>query len=1119
MLEPNLTETDSDLSNDDWSRVQLLVGEFRQQWQAATSPGSSGEVQPPNLNDFLARPDIDRRALLVQLVQADLEFQLRAGRDIKVEDYARRFSELAHDANVLIGLIAREFQLRREFQQPARLADFVTRFPEYRDELTLRLRRLAGDETHQSDDAPIVPSTDLQKFWADVANSNLIAGPLLEELRTELNINEQLLEPKDFAIEFVRRKLVTAWQARMLLSGRATFFLGRYKLLDVLGRGGMGTVFAAEHAAMGRRVAVKVMAKSLMKNAIAVSRFQREIQAAAALDHPNIVHALDADHVQDTHFLVTEFVHGEDLSTVIKRLRRLPVDWACELIRQAALGLQHAHEKGMVHRDIKPGNLLVSFPFEESSGTTHAGGVVKILDMGLARFTDDVAQVADLTSTDQIMGTPDYISPEQARRTKHADIRSDIYSLGCSLFHLLTGRVPFHGDSAMDRIVARMTEDAPTVASLCPEIPQAVCEVVAKMLAREPAHRFQTPGEVAAALAPFASLPNGFHECIQAAADDEHGATQADMLGKSPVGTGTSGMQDEALIEFLGSLSHVARADDDFADGDVPPRTAKFRHDVTHEITSQPSSSSRLNHLLHRRKRADKFRLMLWLVGGCLLVAVSIGYWAWERSQQTTLVLDWPNASRAGVVLTLDGIQTPVSKSGDLRFPLLKADRSVTLQRKGYKSIEGRWTLAPGESATLQVKWTPTDETRRKLALQELDEHISSAMKAADRLSHDDASIAKAYADSASLRQTWPGSKEDLLAATLIAKLPSPADTLDPSSIPPALLAAAREKMTAEDGERVPDLVAIFRHAEASPVTSVCFAPDGKTLFTAGMDQRVIAWDITTAEPSQEWNANVPVSSIAIHPAGRLLGVSGVSIRDTTRLWDVVTHEQAETEKPGQTSKSHAESSYSRDGLILVSTGHDPALIVHDGLTLRIIHSFAADEDELPQCAAVSSDGGLVALGLENRNRGMVKIWQTSDWRLLHDFYADAPPIYSLAFSPDSKTLVTGGPRGEIRLWDSKTAQRQKFWPGHANTSHVLDVEFSLDGQRMSSAATDGSVCVWDMDSVQPRTHKFFPIGESVSDISWSPCGRHVAVANVDGTAYMFRLKAWESGARPRRGS
>ncbi len=209
----------------------------------------------------------------------------------------------------------------------------------------------------------------------------------------------------------------------------------RYKIVKELGAGGMGVVYQAEHRLMERPVALKVISSRLVNSDIAVERFRLEVKAAAKLSHRNIVAAFDAEQAGDLHFLVMEFIEGVSLSDVVKRRGRLSVLHACNYVMQAAQGLQHALEKGMVHRDIKPQNLMRT-----------EKGTIKILDFGLARFASQQnvqSENTELTGAGATLGTPDYISPEQARDSRQADIRSDIYSLGCTLYYLLAGRVPF----------------------------------------------------------------------------------------------------------------------------------------------------------------------------------------------------------------------------------------------------------------------------------------------------------------------------------------------------------------------------------------------------------------------------------------------------------------------------------------------------------------------------------------------------------------------------------------------------------------------------------------------------------------------------------------------------
>jgi hypothetical protein len=265
----------------------------------------------------------------------------------------------------------------------------------------------------------------------------------------------------------------------------------RYRITRLLGRGGMGVVYAAEHLVMQRPVAVKVIHRAYTARATAVERFRREVRAAARLQHPNIVTAHDADQAGDVHFLVMEMVEGVGLGRLLVTRGPLPAVEACDYVRQAALGLQHAHERGMVHRDVKPDNLMLT-----------ADGTVKLLDFGLAALTVE-AGADGLTEPDAVMGTPDYMAPEQAEDARAADTRSDIYSLGCTLYHLLTGRTPYPAATTLKKILAHR-EKPPPMADLGRDVPPGLTAVLARMLAKDPADRFQVPGEVATALAPFA---------------------------------------------------------------------------------------------------------------------------------------------------------------------------------------------------------------------------------------------------------------------------------------------------------------------------------------------------------------------------------------------------------------------------------------------------------------------------------------------------------------------------------------------------------------------------------------------------------------------------------------
>jgi serine/threonine protein kinase/formylglycine-generating enzyme required for sulfatase activity len=279
-----------------------------------------------------------------------------------------------------------------------------------------------------------------------------------------------------------------------------------YALLEKLGEGGMGAVYRARHLRLDKVVALKVLPAGRMRDRESVARFQREMKAIGRLDHPHIVRAMDAGEENGMHYLVMEYVEGTDLSRLARSVGPLPIADACELVRQAALGLQEAHDHGMVHRDIKPSNLILAHGRKKTPPT------VKILDLGLALLSDSrSAGAEEITDSGQLMGTLDYMAPEQVGDTHQVDIRADIYSLGATLYRLVTGAAPFADrkfDAPARKILALATQAPRAIAGVRPQTPSGVIDIIDKMLAKQPHERFSTPDEVAAALAPFCQSAN-----------------------------------------------------------------------------------------------------------------------------------------------------------------------------------------------------------------------------------------------------------------------------------------------------------------------------------------------------------------------------------------------------------------------------------------------------------------------------------------------------------------------------------------------------------------------------------------------------------------------------------
>ncbi len=392
------------------------------------------------------------------------------------------------------------------------------------------------------------------QFLEALKKSNLLSSSQFSEVKDFVGSDAK---PEGVARQLIRLKMLTQWQAKRLLAGQTTFFVGNYKLLKRLGAGDAAAVFKAEQTGTRRNVALKVLPKELLSNVEAVERFRREVRATASLKHPHIVAAYDAGQLGDIHYLIMEYVGGRDLTAWLEQYTKLPIPWSCEVVRQIAEGLEHVHDAGLVHRDINPANILVA---AKTDGMPWA----KILDFGRVRNIAETQGSTDrLTVRGQTLGTQDYTSPEQMRNSRDADIRADIYSLGATFFRMLTGRVPHDDADPMKRMTALFSRDVPPASSLRSEIPPEVDGVIAKMLARDIANRYQTPNQIVEAIAPFALGSDevlGADEIATAEeeppiwTEDNKAAQIADLVQDQPRET------NDSVYEFLAKLANQAKS-------------------------------------------------------------------------------------------------------------------------------------------------------------------------------------------------------------------------------------------------------------------------------------------------------------------------------------------------------------------------------------------------------------------------------------------------------------------------------------------------------------------------------------------------------------------------------
>jgi eukaryotic-like serine/threonine-protein kinase len=352
------------------------------------------------------------------------------------------------------------------------------------------------------------------EFKVENLSGFLIRSKLMRANEMQAMRERWLAEAKDaasvpaFLRWLIANNYVTEYQASLLSHGHVDdFFLGQYKILERIGRGRMAGVYKAVHAS-GQIVAIKVLPPSRAKNAQTLARFHREARLAVKLKNPYVVRTFQVGESRGVHYLVMEYLEGETLDEIVQRRKNLPPAEAVRLIHQALLGLQHIHEQGMVHRDLKPANLMLFPAPARIANETTSKSNMKILDIGLARElfdenSPDTAEKMELTGEGVLLGTPDYLAPEQARDPRSIDIRADIYSLGCTLYHLMTGQPPFPEKNILNQIIRHATETPKPMTAFNASIPDGLVQIVNWMMAKQPAQRYPTPARAALALDTF----------------------------------------------------------------------------------------------------------------------------------------------------------------------------------------------------------------------------------------------------------------------------------------------------------------------------------------------------------------------------------------------------------------------------------------------------------------------------------------------------------------------------------------------------------------------------------------------------------------------------------------
>ncbi len=465
----------------------------------------------------------------------------------------------------------------------------------------------------------------------DSAEDTLLAGLRERQPAPDPVVAEPELKQAADAVRKLGQPGATASTAPLDPARRpARTSLGQYRLLSRLGQGGMGTVYKALHTDLQKLVALKVLSPHLVQDRQAVARFRREMKALGRLEHPNLVRAMDAGQAEGRHFLVMEYVEGPSLAQLVRRLGRLPVPEACELIRQAAAGLQYAHEQGMVHRDVKPSNLLLT-----------REGKVKVLDLGLALLASEETTRAKATDSGMALGTADYIAPEQVNDSHTVDIRADIYSLGCTLYELLTGRAPFAGPeygTRLQRLMAHVNQPVPPARQFRPELPRDLLTTLECMLSKAPEDRYCQPREVAEALRPFCAEARPARLLDQRAA----GPAPSTPSAPPPLPTGGATMNATNPGWYLAGAGNQRQGPftteqiiQAWQEGRVPEETPCTRPGMSGWMPLyqlEPFATVIRGSSVHAKKRGGLGRVVVVLLcAGCL---GALGFFGWKEYER-----------------------------------------------------------------------------------------------------------------------------------------------------------------------------------------------------------------------------------------------------------------------------------------------------------------------------------------------------------------------------------------------------------------------------------------------------------------------------------------------------
>jgi WD40 repeat protein/serine/threonine protein kinase len=908
-------------------------------------------------------------------------------------------------------------------------------------------------------------------------------------------------------------KRLTPFQLERLLSDRPeSLSLAAYVLLGTLGQGGMGQVFLARHRAMNRAVAVKLLPPNMVGSPESVSRFRREMQAAARLAHPNIVCAYDAGDSRGQHYLAMEYVEGEDLAARVRRTGPFSTVEALNLLDQAAAGLEYAHARGMIHRDIKPSNLLID-----------AHGKVKIVDFGLARLAEsgDPEGSADLTSTNAMMGTVDFMAPEQASDARKADQRADIYSLGCTFYYLLAGRAPFRGDSAVARVLAHRDAPIPSLREIDPSAPASSEDLFRRMLAKRPEDRFGSMADVRRALA------DARDEALRAKAVEaaESKPRRDARFGRGAIVAASVAM---LLVGMLGAYGLTL----------IRVRTP---HGTIVLEVNEPGALIEVleGSKVELRQASDGEKLVISVEPGSKRLKISKD--GFEIFVKEFVLGDDESTS---VVARLEPLSLPAALASDGPKSDPVPDSSPESRSEDSAAVPAKLSqVAPAEGVMRGLVPRPAPlpgVARWQARVGSREGYVAAWHPDGSRVAYGDLSGAVTIVDAVSGRAV----------KTFVAHEGGIADL--EWNVDGTLLATAggsRAKVWSEEGELKSELVghtgAVYflswspdgehlattgswgdatvriwssdgtqRHLipHEGVACGVAWSPDGKTLASSDHGSRMIL--LSDAQDGREVGRLGPVADphnpcLAWSPDGKRLA-SGGGDWDKAKvggyIWDVVERKAAVELRKENTWLTWL--GWSSDGK-LAATTQDDYVLIYDPASGEVLQQTPQQLSPAPANAAWSPQGDRLAdasariWNVENGGRELVPLVDRPRVRPSTQPRYEPAKFDSVAWSPQGNRFAATGQEGLVFVWNADGTLERSL-SGHAGRQ-IRSAAWSPDGKRLATGGWDDyTLRLWNLDdgtSLELKGHT-----SGISSLAFRPDGGRIASASADGTAKLWNL-------------